>query len=196
MMNKILVLIALYISVLIGGCRGQLSEEPPIHLNPNMDNQQKSRPYGKNSFFKDKRSMRPSPEGVVAWTTKNVSDSYETGKTSKGFLRKNPEKLTEQFIRRGQERFNIYCSVCHGYTGLGNGIVIRKGFVPAPSYLDDRILSLSDGEFFSVITNGVRSMPAYAKQILVKDRWAIVSYIRALQKAGKASSKHVPVNLR
>jgi cytochrome c5 len=171
------------------GCRGQISKEPPIHLNPNMDNQAKYKAYGESDFFEDGRAMRPVPEGTVARGQLNQGPYY-TGK-SKGSYIDNPLNITDAVMFRGQERYNIYCSMCHGQTGLGGGIVVKKGYVPPPSYADKRIMKMKDGEFFQIITHGVRTMPAYSLQIPVKDRWAIVAYIRALQKAQSAALEDI-----
>ena len=101
-----------------------------------------------------------------------------------------------QLIERGQQRFNIYCSPCHGRTGDGRGIVVQRGLLPPPSFHDDRLRKVGDGHIFDVISNGIRNMPSYRAQIPVDDRWAIVSYFRALQRSQNASINDVPAEMR
>ena len=194
---KLISLNLLILSLLIlTNCRGQLSEKPPIHLNPNMDNQQKYLPYGESKFFKDRRVLRPVPKGTISQNSLSKNPSYYTGKSNGKFLTKNPHPITVEFVKRGQDRYNIYCSVCHGYDGQGQGIVVKKGLVPPPSYTSARLLKYSDGEFFYDITNGERNMPSYKLQLSVQDRWAVVAYIRALQKSQKATLSDIPPEQR
>src|SRR5262249_18520693 len=94
---------------------------------------------------------------------------------------KFPFPITEQILNRGQDRFNIFCSVCHGMTGDADGIVVRRGFRTPPSYYEERLRDAPVGHFFDVMTNGWGAMPSYASQVPVQDRWAIIAYIRALQ---------------
>lgn len=177
--------------MLIPGCRGQKSEAPPIHIIQNMDNQAKYVPYGQNSFFADGRNMRPTVKGTVARGGLNNDSAYFHGKTDSQFV-SIPVKLTMELMQRGRERYGIYCSVCHGLSGDGKSINVLKGFTPAPAYTDERLLKLRDGEIFNVISNGVRTMPSMAAQVPVEDRWAIVAYVRALQKSQLASIEDVP----
>ena len=101
-----------------------------------------------------------------------------------------------QLLKRGQERFNIYCAPCHGQTGDGQGIVVQRGYLPPPSYHQDRLRKMPDGYIFDVITNGVRNMPSYRHQVPVADRWAIVSYLRALQRSQNATINDIPPEMR
>ena len=101
-----------------------------------------------------------------------------------------------QLLERGRDRFNIFCSACHGLAGSGNGIMIQKGFTPAPSYFDERIVNLSDGQIFHVITNGVRTMQPVGNQVPVDDRWAITAYVRALQRSRNGTMQDVPEDKR
>lgn len=101
-----------------------------------------------------------------------------------------------QLLQRGQERFNIYCSPCHGKTGDGKGIIVQRGMLPPPSFHEARLLQAPDGHFFDVISNGIRNMPTYRHQIPVSDRWAIVAYLRALQRSQNATINDIPVDLR
>ncbi len=193
MANRLtLIICSLAISFLLG-CRGQSSKKPPIHLNPNMDRQEKFKPYDDNSFYGDKRNMRPLPEGVVAMGHLKEDEAFYKGVVNGDYVN-NPVKLTSEFMTKGQEKFNTFCTPCHGMAGLGNGIVVKKGFVLPPSLIDPRILGLKDGEIFSVISEGVRNMPSYGLQIQPKERWAIVAYIRALQKSQTASLQDIPAD--
>jgi mono/diheme cytochrome c family protein len=99
-------------------------------------------------------------------------------------------------MNRGQDRFTIYCTPCHGQTGVGNGIVIKRGFMVPPNFHDERLVTMPDGQIFNAISNGVRLMPSYGKQIPVEDCWAIVAYIRALQRSQRATLSDVPESER
>lgn len=183
--NKGLKLIGVFVAmVFLSGCRGQISDRQPIHPNPNMDQQPRKEAQEVNNFFVDGRSMRYPVEGTIAIGHKKEDVEYYTGKTASGdFIAKIPVKLTRSFLYRGQNRFEVYCATCHGKVGDGKGIIMVGGFgyVPAPTYHQDRLRNAPDGEIYSAIANGVRTMPSYGQQIPVQDRWAIVAYIRALQ---------------
>jgi mono/diheme cytochrome c family protein len=101
-----------------------------------------------------------------------------------------------ELLKRGQERFNIFCSPCHGRLGDGKGIVVERGYSPPPTFHSDRVRSFPDGHIFDVITNGIRNMPPYGPQIPASDRWAIVAYFRALQRSQNATVNDIPVELR
>lgn len=167
-------------------CRGQISEKPPIHPNPNMDFQERFNAQETNSFFENNMAMRPPVEGTIARGNLKQDDTYYEGLDEEGNLVEEiPVEVTRDFIYRGKERYDIYCSVCHGGTGDGRGVIMtgQYGYVPAPSFHTDNIRQMPDGHFYSAITNGIRNMPSYATQIKVEDRWAIVAYIRALQRS-------------
>jgi mono/diheme cytochrome c family protein len=195
-----LFLVCLWGVMMLVGCRGNRSETTPFHLNPNFDWQSK---YKAQSL-----SMTP-PEGTVVWgaDSTNAEDpnraqyakldsEFYRGKTASGqWVARIPVPVTETLMQRGQERFDIYCAVCHDKAGTGQGMVVKHGFVPPPNLSDDRLLAYSDGQIFDVISHGIRNMPGYAKQIPEKDRWAIVAYVRALQKTRTASLNDVPSNL-
>jgi len=173
------------------------SKQPPIHLNPNMDDQPKYQAMEESKFFADKLAMRMPLEGTVARGQLNENTIYFEGKNPNGtFTRKLPIPLTTELLNHGQERFNIFCSPCHGRTGYGQGIVVKKGFLPAPSFHLDRLRQVEDGYIFDVITNGIRNMPSYKYQVPVSDRWAIVSYVRALQRSQNATKSDVPEDIR
>lgn len=181
---KIAGIIALGVS--LSACQGQLSEKPPVHPNLNMDQQARKEAQEVNNFFADGRSMRQPVEGTVARGLAKTDKAYYEGIDENGdFIDYIPVDLTKSFLYRGKERYEIYCTPCHGQTGAGNGIIMEGnyGYVPAPSYHEQRIRELPDGALYSAIYNGVRTMPSYATQVPVKDRWAIVAYIRALQES-------------
>ncbi len=192
-----LVLIAVLISTgLLAGCRGTISEKSPIHPNPNMDAQQKFEAQEANAFFADGRAMRPPVPGTVARGFLRDDTAFFRGRNADGtYLALLPVEVTETLIARGQERYDIYCTVCHGAAGDGQGIVMTGGYgyTPAPSYHIDRLRrpEATDGYIYDVITNGVRNMPGYAQQVAVADRWAIVAYIRALQLSQNASADNL-----
>tara|TARA_Y100000590_G_C15628562_1_gene980291 strand:- start:521 stop:1084 length:564 start_codon:yes stop_codon:yes gene_type:complete len=181
MKNMYLILFSLFI-----GCQGMPSKKPPIHLNPNMDNQERFNPQESNSFFDNNMSMRTPPEGTIPRGYLDDNTTLYYGKNNKGdFVDKVSDVINvdELFIRRGQDRYNIYCSVCHGYTGDGNGLVAQNDEYPLiPTSIHSETLDdKTDGYFFDIITNGVRNMPGYSHQINIEDRWAIVAYLKALR---------------
>jgi len=183
---KFFTLFILIVSLtLLTGCfRGTPSEEPPIHLNPNMDTQEKYIPFQKSNFFANGSGMRMPVEGTVARGWLRKDDAYYTGKNADdSFIEKNPLDITMEVMERGQQRFNIYCAPCHDTNGSGKGLVVQKGFMPPPDLHLDRIRVFPDGYYYNVITNGIRNMPSYKAQVPVADRWAIVAYVRALQKS-------------
>ena len=172
--------------ILIIGCRGDHSTKPPIHLNPNMDSQDKFKAQSVNPFFSDSSSMRLPVEGTVAQSKLFGDAKYNSGKDINDNFIDNPNLLTAEFINRGKERFDIYCVICHGVNGDGKGNITRYKYpIPPTSFHQDWLIEKKDGHYFDVITNGIRTMPSYKHQIPVNDRWAIVSYIRKLQESKK-----------
>lgn len=178
---------------LLSACRGRPSEQPPIHLNQNMDFTTNFQPQEANYFFKDKRSMRPLVPGVVARGSLHEDDAFSKGRQGEEFVTALPMPLTMELMSRGQERYNIFCTPCHGRTGQGNGIVVSRGMIPPPNFFaDERVLTMPIGQYFDVITNGARTMPAYGRAIPPEDRWAIAAYVRALQQSRNARLEDVP----
>jgi hypothetical protein len=183
---------ALTLTAALAGCQGMPSEKPPVHINPNMDWQDKFTAQEANPFFEDNRADRQPVDGTVSRGNLQVDLAYYQGIADNGsFIGKIPVTVTAEMIMRGKERYNIYCSMCHGGTGAGNGIITNYGIVPPPSFYDDRIESMPDGEIYSAIYNGVRTMSSYRHQIPVEDRWAIVSYIRTLQRSNAVSEQEL-----
>ncbi|MBO6572285.1 MAG: c-type cytochrome [Balneola sp.] len=181
-------------ALVFASCRGQISEKPPVHPNMNMDQQPRMEAQEVNKFFEDKRSMRQPVEGTIARGLLKSDVAYYEGTDANGeWIADIPVEVTKELLYRGQERYDVYCSVCHGGTGAGDGIIMtgNYGYVPAPTYHQDRLREAPDGEIYSAIYNGVRTMPSYATQIKVEDRWAIVAYIRALQASQNVSEDEI-----
>jgi mono/diheme cytochrome c family protein len=166
--------------VVIAGCR------------QDMHNQPKYRGLRASVFFADGSSARPLVEGTVARGTLQEDEGFYTGKIDKVDVKELPFPVDAQVLDRGQERFNIYCSPCHGPTGAGNGMVVQRGYRQPPSFHIDRLRQADVGHFFDVMTNGFGAMPDYKVQITPRDRWTIVAYIRALQLAEHAPVADVP----
>ncbi len=185
-------------SVIIMGCgRGLPFEKPPAHVDRGMSEQPKFKPQSENDFFADKSSMRMPVSGTVAQEEPRDTIEYFTGEDSAGnYIAKAPIEVTMQALKRGQERFNIYCTPCHSRLGDGRGIMITRGYPPPPSYHTDRLRNIEDGSIFDAISNGVRNMPAYGPQVPVADRWDIVLYLRALQRSQNAMIKDIPEEMR
>jgi len=165
------------------GCRGWTSSEPPFHVNPNMDLQPKYRPFKESEWFADKRDMRPLVPGVIPRGKLKKDEYFYTGKENGELGKHFPSGITvdEAFIKRGQERFNIYCAPCHDQSGFGGGLVGQRMTIKPASLHQEYLYALPHGHFFDVITNGIRTMPKLDSVVSEKDRWHIVAYIRALQ---------------
>lgn len=192
--------------------RNQTSTEPRIHLIQDMDNQEKYKAQSANPLFADGRAMRPPVRGAIARGDLRQDDHYyrgykvgteidpATNEPLPIFFTTFPKqvKLDDQFIHRGQQRFNVYCAPCHGQDGSGNGMVNIRAlelggtWVAAGNLLDDDRRSRPVGKIFETISNGIRTMPRYGDQVPEMDRWAIVAYVKALQKTVAASINDLP----
>jgi mono/diheme cytochrome c family protein len=173
-------LCALPVAALAFGCRQDMHDQP------------KYEPYEKSEFFADGRAMRPPVEGTVARGQLRDDTRLHAGKEGAAFVAAIPIPVDEKLVRRGQERFGIYCTPCHGERGMGNGMIVQRGYRTPASFHEDRLRAQPDGYYFDVMTNGFGVMPDYASQVTVKDRWAIVAYIRALQVSQNATLDDVP----
>lgn len=184
--------------VVLTGCQGTISQKEPIHINPNMDWQERFEAQEANPFFADGRAMRAPVKGTVARGFLKENDALWTGKTASGSWASLPVEVNLELLERGRERYDIFCSVCHGLAGDGQGIIMTGGYgyVPAPTFHSEMVRAQADGYLYNALTYGVRSMPGYGTQIPVEDRWAIVAYIRALQRSQNASASDVPENER
>lgn len=174
-------------------CRGNKSPNPPIHLQQNMDFQKRFEMQEENPFFADRRAMRPQPKHTIAVGELRESKLFYQGLLGDKVSPRLPLRLNQRLLARGQDRYRIYCSRCHGLAGDGKGILTKRNIkVPPTSYLEPRLLAQPVGHFFQVMSKGIRNMPSLAAQIPVRDRWAIAAYVRALQIAGAASLEQVP----
>lgn len=184
-------------AIALVGCRGNKSEDPPVHVFGDMDWQPKYQWGEASPLFEDGRAMRPIVEGTVAQGHLDEDDAYFRGKNEKGeFVQRAPVEVDEKLVRRGQDRFNIYCAPCHDMTGGGRGMVVQRGFPPPVELSSDRVRAMPDGQIFDAITNGVRNMPSYRKQVPVADRWAIVTWVRVLGRSQHATIDDVPAEKR
>jgi hypothetical protein len=161
-----------------------------------MQDQPKYKPLGENHFFADGRDSRPVPPNTIARDELDGDDPVHTGSSNSGFVTTIPVSVDLDLLHRGEDRFNIYCSPCHGRTGDGDGMIHRRGFWIPPNLHTDRLRSVPPGYLYQVIANGYGAMPEYRDQIAVRDRWAIVAYIRALQLARHATVNDVPQDAR
>lgn len=174
-----------------------------IQIIPDMDQQPKFRPQSQNTLFADTRAARPLVPGTAARNAGGMDDRVRLGVVNGQWLPAVPIRVTDALMRRGQERYDIYCAPCHGLAGAGDGIVARRAdalqegtWTPPSSLHDPVVRGRPDGQIFNTITNGIRSMPAYADQIHEQDRWAIVAYVRALQRSQNAAIEDVPSDMR
>ena len=162
-----------------------------------MYNQPKYKPLAKSEFFDDDTSARPLPPHTIPRGHLDEDTAFATGKNDDGTLAATlPTPVTRALLERGKERFTIYCSMCHGNEGDGNGMVVQRGYPPPPSYHIDRLRNAPPGYLYSVITNGYGIMYPYASRVEQPDRWAIVAYIRALQLSKHATLEDVPADQR
>jgi hypothetical protein len=157
-----------------------------------MHDQPRYKPLARSDFFADGRASRPIVPGTVARGELRDDTYFYTGKTNNQPGDVMPFPVTADVVARGRERFNIYCSPCHSRLGDGNGMIVQRGFRRPPSFHIDRLRKAPVGHFFDVMTNGFGAMPDYAQQIAPRDRWAIISYIRALQLSGNATQAEIP----
>jgi mono/diheme cytochrome c family protein len=161
-----------------------------------MHDQPKYKPLGRSAFFEDGRASRPLLAGTIARGHLQEDEQLYTGKSGDQPVTVFPFPIGERDLRRGQERFNIYCSPCHARIGNGDGMVVRRGLRGPPSYHIDRLREAPVGYFYDVITNGFGAMPDYAAQIEPEDRWRIVGYIRVLQRSQHATPADAPPDQR
>jgi mono/diheme cytochrome c family protein len=195
----------------IAGRRGSLSRRTPLEIFPDMKRQLKLRPQQPNGFFANGLSSQLSVPGTVArgkpiQTLAGPVLLFEdapgntgriTGTTN--FVETNPLPVTATLLRRGQERFTIYCSPCHGAQGDGNGVTKKLGMAVVANLHDKRIVEMPDGEIFNTITHGKAPtllMQSYAAQVPVEDRWVIIAYVRALQLSRLGAVDDLPAELR
>ena len=173
-------LLAVLCVVLVAGCRSD------------MNDQAKYKPLAASDFFADGRASRPPVPGTIARGHLDEDMHFFTGRVDGQLVTAFPFPVTREVLQRGRERYNIYCTPCHDRVGNGNGMIVRRGYKQPPSFHIDRLRDAPVGHYFDVMTNGLGGMPDYAAQIPVRDRWAIIAYIRALQLSQRASPGDVP----
>ena len=197
----------------VAGFRGQKSEKPPIEIFPDMDHQPKVKAQAPSEFFADGRGNRQPVPGTVplgyeAPVSKenpfpdegkyrmvrysSGTDYLNTGRFGDQWGTGIPMPVTAELMQRGQERYTIFCGVCHGASGGGNGVAGQYGLVAIASLHQDRLREMADGEIYNTIVMGKNTMLGYGSKIPVDDRWAIVAYVRALQMAQTATINDVP----
>ena len=176
--KRLTAVLALTALVALGACRQKMANQPRYD------------PLEASDFFEDGQSARPRVPGTVARGELTSNPFFDTGKVNGAVADGFPMAVTLQVINRGQERFDIYCSECHGRVGDGNGMIPARGYRRPPSFHTETLRKATTGHFFDVMTNGFGAMPPYGTMIPPDDRWAIVAYIRALQ-----LSQHAPVDL-
>jgi mono/diheme cytochrome c family protein len=181
-------------SLAVSGCaRGCTSGRPPIHLNPSMDDQPKVRAQTASTFFYNGASMREPVPGTIPIGGLQEDGAFYTGKEAGGqFIATNPVTLDDAVVERGRQRYGIYCQPCHDARGDGRGILYQRGNVPTATFHQEKILKYPDGQLFDVITNGVGLMPGYRWPIPPADRWAIIAYVRELQRERLARAAAAP----
>ena len=193
------VLLLIVLLIILGCGREKTSDKTPIHPNPNMDQQPKYKAQASSNFFEDGATMRPLIEGTVARGELREDTEYYLGRDSKGdFIAVAPVEYSMERLKRGQERFNIFCSPCHSKVGDGKGIMAKEDYqyVVPPNFHSDSVKQFTDGYIYDVISNGVRNMPSYKHQIPVDDRWSIILYLRTLQMSHNATINDIPAVIR
>ena len=182
-MTRRLVALALVVGT-VAACRQDMHDQP------------KMKPLRESEMFPDGRSARPLVAGTVARGMLREDEAFFTGRTEAGFVSEPPVKVTSELLLRGRERFEVFCSPCHGRTGRGDGMVVQRGFKPPPTYHSERLRTLPIGYLYDVATRGFGAMSGYAEQVPPADRWAIVAYVRVLQYSEYAPVADVPGEAR
>ncbi len=158
----------------------------------NMRDQPLYRPLRASKFFEDGRASRPRIEDTVARGHLQTDEHLYTGLVDGSFAKEYPFSIDEEMLKRGQQRYNIFCAPCHDRVGTGNGMVVQRGFRQPSSFHVERLREVAPGYYYSAITNGFGTMPSYASRISVEDRWLIAAYIQTLQLSQHATLADVP----
>jgi mono/diheme cytochrome c family protein len=164
----------------VAGCRQDMHDQP------------RYKPFGRSALFDDQRASRPILPGTVARGQLHDDEVLHTGRSEAGFAEQLPVTADRALFERGRERYDIFCSPCHDRTGTGRGMIVLRGYKQPTSFHTERLREMPPGYLFHVITSGFGVMPAYAAQVPVADRWAIVAYVRALQRSQHAALADVP----
>ena len=180
----------------VTGCaRGCTSSRPPIHLNPSMDDQPKVLTQTASTFFFNGASMREPVPGTIPIGGLKEDAAFFTGKGADDkFVAAIPVTVDETLLERGRQRYVIYCQPCHDARGEGKGILFQRGNVPTASFHQEKILKYPDGQMFDIVTNGMGLMPAYRWPIPPADRWAIIAYVRELERRQLARAAAAPAS--
>lgn len=179
--------VALAVLALSGCTRGSTSSRPPIHLNPNMDDQPRYDAQEASAFFADGKAMREPVPGTVAQGDLADDPVFATGRTAAGEpVARLPVPVDEALLARGEERYGIYCGPCHAVDGSGQSMLQERSGVATADLLQERLIQETDGHLYDVITNGLGLMQGYGYPIEPRDRWAIVAWVRELQRRAGA----------
>jgi len=170
--------------VLLAACGRNMAEQPKVGA------------LQASPFFADGSGSQPLIEGTVSRERGGIDPVFFTGQGPAGLVSELPIELSYDLLLRGQERYDIFCSMCHGYTGEGDGMIVRRGFPQPASFHEARLLEASVGYYFSAMTNGFGRMYSYASRIPAEDRWAIAAYVKALQLSQNATIDDVPADVR
>ena len=190
--NRVLGMGAMTLAALsLGGCTRDWKSAPV-----SMWNESRYKPYEATSFFADQNTSRPTVQGTVARGQLRTDEEFFNGTKNGVLVTTMPFPATKAVLQRGQERFNIYCTPCHGEQGAGNGMIVQRGFSKPPDYTETRLINAPIGHFYDVMTNGYGSMYSYASRVSPRDRWAIAAYIRVLQRSRTATVSDVAANQR
>lgn len=175
-------MVLVVLALAAAGCRQDMHDAPRYEA------------FEASQFFPDGRAMRVAPTGTVARGWLRADEALYTGRANGELVAEFPFPIAADDMARGRERFNIYCTPCHGILGDGQGMVVQRGLRRAASYHQDRLRDEKVGYFYDVVTNGFGAMQGYAEQIPVRDRWLIVAYVRALQLSQHATMAEVPAD--
>ncbi len=187
--------VVIAMGAVLAGCTNT-SRKPPLEVFPDMDRQLRYNPQSGSKLFSDGRADRRPVPGTIARDELKADAGFYEGVKDEMYVGRNPLPLNAEVLARGQERFNIYCTPCHDRTGSGRGIVaMRAGWI-ASNLTEQRVVDMPDGMIFDTITHGRRTMPGYRYQVPEHDRWAIVAYVRALERAAAGTVEDVPQELR
>lgn len=169
------------------GPRGEVSTRPPLEVFSDMDRMPKYQPQAKSAFFADGRTDRLPVDGTVARGTYYENEYYSTGESGEEFGSGFPIEVDYDSISRGEDRFNIYCSICHGAAGDGDSMTKKYGMLTVANLTEQRLVDYTDGQLYDVVKNGKGLMLGYADRLTVEDRWNVVLYVRALQRAANGT---------
>ncbi len=168
------------LGIVLGACQQKMADQP------------RYKPLQKSALFDDQRASRPLVEGTVAHGHLDDDEQLYSGKLGGELATTFPFSIDGRALQRGRERYDIFCSPCHDRLGMGQGMIVRRGYRPPPSFHIERLRAAPPGHFFDVMSHGFGAMPDYAAQIPARDRWLIAAYIRTLQLSQNAAIADVP----